>query len=193
MEQQMIEREISAINFDTSFGNEISKNVKNEESIECYADNVKFACVWQRPEVNVHIINQIINQINVFNDNEYGDCTPSNITALISASFPSIENSDELNDDAAAADDDNDKNNNNNKDDVKKNLNGEMSDITAAFVASTPISTIKTSGDVIALNDDNNDKQMLLLAFNDMSPILFTTTGNRQRNFYRQKRRLHLS
>jgi hypothetical protein len=167
------------------FVSEIANKSSEQESIECFADNVKFTCVWQRPEVNMHIINQIMNQINVYHDNDYDDCTPSNITALISASFSSAEILNELSDGisiavAAVNDDDND-------DDGYKH--GEVSDITASFVASTPISTIKTSGEMIALNDDKNGRQMLSLAFRDTSPILI---ASRQRIMY-TKRRLHLS
>ncbi|CAG9797803.1 unnamed protein product [Chironomus riparius] len=153
-----------------------NSNTSNEQtSIECFADNVKFTCIWKQPEVNMHIINQIMNQINIYNDNEYGDCTPSNITALISSSFPSSSTLEEIND-------------GDNVDcDVKDNeiLN---------FVASTPIPTIKTIDKMKPQNegmlDISNDSknQMLLFAFNHTSPIVFSS---RHRTMY-TKKKLHL-
>jgi hypothetical protein len=185
MEQAKVERDIP-INFEASFAkfeNETADIVTEQKSAEFLADSIKFACVWQRPEVNMHIINQIINQMNVFHDNEYGDCTPSNITALISASFPSTEIFNEL---SAAICDDEDGNNDKISDGKK---HADISDITATFVASTPVSTIKTSRDIFALKDTNNDKQMLLLALKDTSPIFLSS---RPKTLF-SRRRLHLS
>lgn len=170
------------LNDDSQNNNNNNKsNIGNGEqrSIECFADNVKFKCVWQQPEVNMHIINQIMNQMNIFNDNEYGDCTPSNITALISASFPSCETLEGFNDGDNVDCDKND---------------SEIS----TFVASTPISTIRTADvmnvvnekDTVDItNDDKQHKVQLLNAFNDTSPILFQS---RHRTMY-TKRKLHMN
>lgn len=157
---------------------EVSQNNINnnlERSIECFADNVKFACVWQQPEVNMHIINQVLNQLTIFNDNSYGDYTTTNISALLSASFPSCEafDGDENNADESES----------------KNVT------VTSFEASTPISTIKNS--YRECNGDASDEakdfetrtQMLLLAFNNTSPIVFTS---RNRALY-TKKRLQLS
>lgn len=174
----------SSVNFDSnnndSKNNDINKpanTADGEKSIECFADNLKFACVWQQPEVDMHIINQIMNQINCFNDNDYGDCTPSNITALISTSFPSSVTLEGFNDGDNVAECDDEKNN----------------EIWSTFVASTPISTIKTTDVMKSIKDmpdcSNDDKQQsLLLAFNHTSPILF---HSRHRSMY-TKRKLHM-
>lgn len=69
--------------------NTIENNKSREKSVECIADKLEFECVWLHPEVDMHLVNQFMNQINVFDDNEYGDNTPSNISELLSASFPS--------------------------------------------------------------------------------------------------------
>lgn len=179
---QCLGRDNITINIEASFEVNFENGDVEQKSIECFADNVKLTCVWQQPEVNMHIINQIMNQINMFHDNSFGDCTPSNLTALISASFPSMS----LNE---LSDDDNDDGNNNHPNDVgDADLIG-FNNITT-FVASTPISTIKTSNE--NAKNDNNDKQhqrqLLSLAFNNTSPILFQS---RQRTLY-TKRRLHL-
>lgn len=149
-------------------------NANADTSIECFADNVKFTCVWQQPEVNMHIINQIMNQINIFNDNDYGDCTPSNITALISSSFPSSVTLEGFND----------------GDNVECDEKKEDMEMASTFVASTPISTIKMSDEARSINENsaNDDKQQLLNAFNDTSPILFQS---RQRSLYTRKK-LHM-
>lgn len=161
-----------------NFAIEVSTNNNNnnnlEKSIECFADNLKFACVWQQPEVNMHIINQVLNQLNIFNDNSYSDCTPTNISELLSASFPSCEafESDENNEDES-----------------------QSKDMTVtSFEASTPVSTIKKSNKEINGEGDErkefeNRRQMLLVAFNNMSPIVFTS---RNRAMY-TKKRLHLN
>jgi len=155
---------------------EINENSNNEQkSIECFADNVQFTCVWKQPEVNMHVINQIMNQMNIFDDNEYGDCTLSNITALISSSFPSSSTLEQIND--------------------GDNVDCEVKDNEILkFVASTPISTIKTTDvmkpqiqDILDLSDDSK-QQMLLFAFNHTSPIVFTS---RHRTLY-TKKKLHL-
>lgn len=65
-------------------------NDNNEpKHIECIADKLEFKCVWQKPEVDMQLVNQFMNQLNIYNDNEYDDQTPSNLSALLSSSFPS--------------------------------------------------------------------------------------------------------
>lgn len=155
-----------------NFPIEVSKNDINLDTIECFADNIRFTCVWQQPEVNMHIINQVLNQLNIFNDYSYGDCTPTQISALISASFPSCEAFDEENN-------------------ANELQSGNMT--ATSFEASTPISNVKKSseGDDKACDGDEfeNRAQMLLLAFNNTSPIVFTS---RNRALY-TKKRLQLS
>lgn len=180
MNQQENSKEItnnfgSAVDITPENSGNNSHTNNEQKSIECFADNVKFTCIWKQPEVNMHIINQIMNQINIYNDNEYGDCTPSNITALISSSFPSSSTLEEIND-------------GDNVDCEAKN--NEI----LKFVASTPISTIKTVDVMKPLNDgmhdisDESKKQMLLFAFNHTSPIVFSS---RNRTLY-TKKKLHM-
>lgn len=148
-----------------------SSNENNEKSIECFADNVKFTCVWQQPEVNMHIINQVLNQINIYNDNSYSDCTPTNISELISASFPSCENFEEAPDIAR---------------------NAKNNDMLTGFIASTPISTTKNSqqtADENGSDESKNEQQIVWLAFNSMSPVMFSS---RHRALF-TKRRLYLN
>lgn len=146
-----------------------SKNENNEKSIECFADNVKFTCVWQQPEVNMHIINQVLNQINIYNDNSYSDCTPTNISELISASFPSCENFEEA-------------------PDIERNAKNNY--MLTGFEASTPISTIKNSQRIVDNNVPEKEKneQIVWLAFNNMSPIMYSS---RDRALF-TKRRLYV-
>lgn len=75
-------------NFPSKFKTESSEN-DEPKSIECIADNIEFKCVWKKKEVNMQLVNQFMNQVNIYDDNEYGDQTPSNILALLSSSFPS--------------------------------------------------------------------------------------------------------
>lgn len=141
---------------------EASLNINEGLDVACFAENVKFTCVWQQPD-NIKFINQIMNQINIFHDNDYGDCTPSNITALLSASFPSSDTLG-LTEDA-----------------------GE--NITSTFVASTPISTIKSDSDQATKFIKRKTNEILLSAFKNTSPIVYTS---RNRNLY-TKKKLHLS
>lgn len=158
--------ENNAFKIETSLG---------EKSIECFADNVKFECVWQQPEINMHIINQFLNQLNVFNDYSHDDCTPTNITALLSASFPSCEVAEE--------------------EDEKED--GEDEDLPiAGFEASTPIvkkSEKNVQENVAVIEDEKKNfemnAEMILMAFNNTSPILFTS---RNRGMFK-KRRLQMN
>jgi hypothetical protein len=143
-----------------------------EENIECFADNVEFACVWRQPEVNMHIINQFLNQLNVFNDFSYDDCTPTSLTALLSASFPSCEVADE---------------------DEQEEAKDEDLPI-AGFEASTPIvkKTVNISRENVMKNEEKNFEmkaEMILMTFNNTSPILFTS---RNRGMFK-KRRLQMN
>ena len=67
---------------------QIDENV-DMESFECFVDNFSFKCVWQQPDVDMEIINQFMEEINIYDSNEYGDHSPSDILALLSSSFPS--------------------------------------------------------------------------------------------------------
>jgi hypothetical protein len=137
-------------------------NENDDKDIECFADNIKMTCVWDQPQINLHFINQVMNQINIYNDNEFGDCTPSNLSELLSASFPSCDVIDELDDDG--------------------------SDIITTFVASTPISVLKSNEQTILSHEDVT-KEALLNAFKDTSPIVFQS---RHRALF-TKKRLELS
>lgn len=64
-------------------------DVAEVESFECFVENLSFKCVWQQPDENLQIINQFMEEININDTNEYGDCSPSDISALLSSSFPS--------------------------------------------------------------------------------------------------------
>lgn len=76
--------------FDYKNSSELKKDENDEpKSIECIADKMSFKAVWQKSEVNMELVNQFMNQLNIYDDNEFGDQTPSNISALISSSFPS--------------------------------------------------------------------------------------------------------
>lgn len=158
---EVIACEKSALNIENSF-NGNNSNENNEKSIECFADNVKFTCVWQQPEVNMHIINQVMNQINIYNDNSYSDCTPTNISELISASFPSCESFDE-------------------EPDIEKNAKNNV--MLSGFEASTP----KNSQRIVNknVNEDDKNEQVVWLGFNQMSPIMFSS---RHRAFYTKRR-----
>lgn len=59
-----------------------------EESFECFADNLSFRCIWQQPDLDMNIINQFMEEINIYDSNEHGDYTPD-VLALLSSSFPS--------------------------------------------------------------------------------------------------------
>lgn len=56
------------------------------ESIECIADKLDFKVVWQQSEINMQMVNEFMNQLDIYDEN---DQTPSNISALLSSSFPS--------------------------------------------------------------------------------------------------------
>lgn len=81
----------------------VDDNKSKTTSIECSIDNMAYHCVWQQPEVNMQLINEFMNGVNVDCGREYGHCTPSNMTELmtaISGSFPS-GSTDEMNSDDA--------------------------------------------------------------------------------------------
>jgi hypothetical protein len=68
-----------------------SKDEKMEtENIECIADKMEFKVVWQQ-DVNMQLVNQFMEQLDIYDENPFENQTPSNISALISSSFPSDE------------------------------------------------------------------------------------------------------
>lgn len=67
----------------------IELEIDDVESFECFADNFSFKCVWQQSDVNLRIINQFMEEMNIYDSNEFGDYTPSDILELLSSSFPS--------------------------------------------------------------------------------------------------------
>lgn len=154
------------MNLENSFNN--GNNIK--KSIECFADNIKLTCVWQQPEVNMHIINQVLNQINIYDDNSYDDRTPTNISDLISASFPSSANFGE-------------------EDMNNVSFSKNKIDSMLGFEASTPISdksSQKIHAEILSKEEDFALKaKMLILAFQNTSPIMMTS---RQRLLYTKKR-----
>ena len=167
---EVIACENIVLNTEKSINDSNKENENNEKSIECFADNVKFTCVWQQPEVNMHIINQVLNQINIYNDNSYSDCTPTNISELISASFPSSENFEET-------------------PDIERNAKNNY--MLTGFIASTPISTNKNSQSIVDNNVPEEEKKdkFVWLAFKNLSPIMFSS---RHRALF-TKRRLYVN
>jgi hypothetical protein len=70
-----------------SFIMEISENKENEKRV--FPDLAKFKCVWLRPEPNMEMINQFMDDIKVYHNESFADKSPSNISELLSSSFPS--------------------------------------------------------------------------------------------------------
>lgn len=87
------------MSFDTQKEENISKTsskmdhsgmkVDLEVDVECYFDKFSYSAVWVDPNVNMHVINEFLEQINIYDTNEFGDQTPSNILELLSSLFPS--------------------------------------------------------------------------------------------------------
>jgi hypothetical protein len=142
-------------------------NNDRQKSIECIADNLVFKCVWQKPEVNMHLVNQFMNQLNIYNDNEeYEDQTPSNISALLSSSFPSGVVS-EKNMDV--------------EEDIEQNV--------PQFISSTPYA--KDSSKIDCSSAKQRSDTLAFQEFNKVSPIL--SPHRRKNNILTKRRRLQYS
>lgn len=146
-------------NLQSSYGvDEIE--IGESASFECYADKLAFKCVWQHPDVNMQIINQFMEQINIYDSNEFGDQTPSNIMELLSSSFPSG-----IVEDLPAVDEQS-----------KQKAHEEVT-----FYSSTPL---HKGSDYFSSAKRKNDK-LAFQDFNDASPIL---TQKVQRKVLTKKR-----
>jgi hypothetical protein len=76
----------SATSFDCKNLSEIKVDNMETEAVECIADNIEMKVVWQQ-EVNMQLVNEFMDQLDIYDDMELQ--TPSNISAMISSSFPS--------------------------------------------------------------------------------------------------------
>lgn len=121
------------------------------QSVSFYADELKFTCVWRQPTEELQMINQIMNNLNINDENEFGDQTPSNILDLLSSSFPGI-------DDAQTE---------SFEPDVSNAENVES--IVSSFEASTPN----------AKRTSKSSSAKEKLEFDDTSPILFSPRHSR--------------
>lgn len=78
------------MDFKTSFDFNSLREFKVENSysgsIENIADQLDFKVVWQQSGVDMMMVNEFMNQLDIYDEN---DQTPSNISALLSSSFPS--------------------------------------------------------------------------------------------------------
>lgn len=159
-----VECENVSANLQSSFSvDEIE--IGESASFECYADKLAFKCVWQHPDVNMHIINQFMEQINIYDSNEFGDQTPSNIMDLLSSSFPSGFGED--------------------LPPVEEPPAQAKPEETVTFFASTPL---HKGSDCCSSAKRRNDKKAFQ-DFNDASPIL---SQPRQKAVL-TKKRLHMS
>lgn len=146
-----------ALSFDSekvSFNLQSSFSVDQNEigesaSFECYADKLNFKCVWQHPDINMHVINQFMEQINIYDSNEYGDQTPSNIMDLLSSSFPSGVSGEA-------------------HDDQDKPTIMHHDDDSLTFVSSTPLH----KGTDCRSSTKKRNEKLAFQVFNDASPIL---------------------
>lgn len=125
-------------------------NEEQVESFECFVDNLSFRCVWQQPDVNMHIINQFMEEINIYDSNEYGDFTPCDVLALLSSSFPSGPFNDET-------------------PHVVDEKPGDLS-FTSTFISSTPV--LRDSNDLSGLKRRQDALDFQFLA--NVSPILYS-------------------
>lgn len=125
------------------------QNENKAASIECHADELKFKCVWQQPVASIQTINQFMEQINIYDDtNEFGDQTPSNLTALLSSSFPSGVGDDE-----------------------KSNEDEDQLNFSVFFAASTPCVKLANERQSTTRKRD----RQVIKDFNDTSPVLYSS------------------
>lgn len=120
---------------------------EQKEDVKCFADKFKFQCVWQEPKPSVELINQIMNNLNIQHENEDGDQTPSNLSALLSASFKSGV--------------------------FDKWLSDEDIDVEIEVPTSTPHAKDRNEANSSSVKAD--EKKLNFKDFNDASPILFTS------------------
>lgn len=92
----MVDREVSfdgenEVNISTCLSRmeQNAKEVDLEAEVECFFDKFSYSAVWVDPNVNMHMINEFMEQINIYDTCELGDETPSKFLELLSASFSS--------------------------------------------------------------------------------------------------------
>lgn len=125
------------------------------QSVSFYADEMKFMCVWQQATEELRMINKFMNNLNIHDENDFGDQTPSNILDLLSSSFPS--GIDEAQTESFEPDD-------------CAGIRESMGTIVSSFEASTPINAKRTRKSTSAKRK---------LEFDDTSPISFNSRQSR--------------